>query len=110
LDPHDRLELRSGAVEDLRGPLRHDSISTFGEFMAKQARHAQTMAASMHAEGPRGSIWKLVSSPPSAFLKQLVLKQAWRDGWPGWLAAASVGASAAMKHMALIEMSRVDEK
>lgn len=109
LDPHDRLELREGSTENLAGSLRHDSISTFTEFMAKQARHAQTMASSMHAEGQRGSVWKLVTSPPSAFLKQLVLKQAWRDGWPGWLAAASVGASAAMKYMALIEMSHRDE-
>ncbi len=109
LDPHDRLELREGSTENLAGSLRHDSISTFTEFMAKQARHAQTMASSMHAEGQRGSVWKLVTSPPSAFLKQLVLKQAWRDGWPGWLAAASVGASAAMKYMALIEMSHPDE-
>jgi hypothetical protein len=110
LDPHDRLELRSGVVENLTGSLRHDSISTFAEFMAKQARHSQTMASSMYAEGNRGSVWKLVTSPPSAFLKQLILKQAWRDGWPGWLAAASVGASAAMKYMALIEMSRAESK
>lgn len=106
LDPHDRLEVRSGAVTNLRGDLRHDSISTYSEFLAKQARHAETMARSMQAEGQRGSVLKLLSSPPAAMLKQLILKQAWRDGWPGILAAASTGAASLMKHAILIELTR----
>jgi len=109
LDPHDRLELLSGSpsgIARLEGDLRHDSIATFAEFLAKQAAHARTMAASMHATGQRGSLGKLVFSPPGAFLKQLVLKQAWRDGWPGWLAAASTAAASLMKHACLIERDR----
>jgi hypothetical protein len=39
-------------------------------------------------------------------LKQLVLKQAWRDGWAGWVAAISTGVSAAMKHAILFELDR----
>lgn len=107
LDPHDRLELNSATAPPplLAGDLRHDSISTFPNFLAKQARHARTMAASMHREGQRGSYVKLVTSPPGALLKQLVIKQAWRDGWAGWLAAGSTAAASLMKHIALIELS-----
>jgi hypothetical protein len=41
-------------------------------------------------------------------LKQVVLKQAWRDGWAGWVAAGSTAAAAYMKHAALLELSRAD--
>lgn len=109
LDPHDRLEV-SGRVERLEGTIRHDSISTFAEFLAKQAVHSRTMAASMHAEGRRGSVIKVITSPPGAFLKQMVLKQAWRDGWPGWLAAGCTAAAALMKHIDLVELSRSDRR
>jgi glycosyltransferase involved in cell wall biosynthesis len=109
LDPHDRLELISpaspGRVPLLAGDLRHDSITTFPDFLAKQAQHARIAAASMHREGQRGSYFKLLTSPPGAMLKQLVIKQAWRDGWPGWLAAGSTAAASLMKHIALIELS-----
>jgi hypothetical protein len=111
IDPHDRLELRSAgepghvAPPLLPGDLRHDSIPTFTEFILKNAGHAQTMAASLAAAGERGSVLKLATSPAGAFLKQMVLKGAWRDGWPGWLAAASAAAATLMKHIALVELT-----
>jgi len=111
MDPHDKLELNSsGRVSRLAGTLRHDSIGTFAEFFAKQAVHARTMAASMRREGRRGSYFRLVSSPVGAMLKQLVLKQAWRDGWPGVLAAASTAAGALIKHAVLIELTRTENE
>lgn len=106
LDPHDELRPLRGRPGRLTGTLRHDSIPTFADFLTKQAQHARTMAASLHATGRRGSVLSLLVSPPGAFAKQLILKQAWRDGWAGWLAAASAGAGTLMKHVALIEMGR----
>jgi glycosyltransferase involved in cell wall biosynthesis len=105
LDPHDRLEV-AGPVERLAGTIRHDTIPTFAEFLGRQAVHSRTIAASLHAQGQRGSLLKVLTSPPGAFLKQLVLKQAWRDGWPGWLAAGCTGAASLMKHIDLVELSR----
>ena len=107
MEPHEHITLtRPSPTPLLAGDLRHDTIPSFGEFLAKQASHARIHAASMFREGQRGSLWRLVTSPPGAFLKQLLLKQAWRDGWPGWLAAASTAASALMKHALLLELSR----
>lgn len=107
-DPHDVLApIDPGArVQRLAGTLRHDSITTFAEFFAKQASHSRTMAASLHAAGVRGSYARLLVSPAGALLKQLVVKRAFLDGWPGWLAAASTAASALMKHAVLIELDR----
>ncbi len=108
LDPHDVLAplSPSARVERLSGSLRHDSISTFADFLIKQAAHSRTMAASLHAAGVRSSYTRLLVSPPGAFLKQLIFKRAFLDGWPGWLAAASTAASALMKHAMLIELAR----
>ncbi|MFM9994912.1 MAG: glycosyltransferase family 2 protein, partial [Phycisphaerales bacterium] len=93
LDPHDQMEVVGGGrVDKLPGTLRHDSIATFAEFLVKHLGHARTMAKSLHDAGRRGRVLSLLASPTGAFLKQLVLKQAWRDGWPGWLAAGSMAA------------------
>ncbi|MFM9995643.1 MAG: hypothetical protein ACKVU4_07560, partial [Phycisphaerales bacterium] len=60
--------------------------------------------------GRRGRVLSLLASPTGAFLKQLVLKQAWRDGWPGWLAAGSMAAYVLAKHIALIELTNTAER
>lgn len=99
LDPHDKLALVEGTSRRLEGILRHDSIETWADFLTKQSQHARTMAGSLHAAGVRPSYIRLVGSPIGAFIKQLVLKSAWRDGWPGWLAAGSTAAASLMKHL-----------
>jgi len=107
LDPHDKLAIQGeGGVIDLAGDLRHDSFETFAEHLRAQVGHAQTMAASLRREGKRGSLVRLVVSPAGAFLKQILIKQAWRDGVPGWLAAGSTAAGTLMKHMVLLEGER----
>ena len=114
-DPHDKLDLTDEArgglglrVDRLRGVLRHDSMETISAFLAKQASHAHIAARSYRAMGRRGSVAKLVVSPTGAFLKQVVVRQAWRDGWRGWVAASATAAGALMKHAALIELSHTD--
>lgn len=109
-DPHDVLRLKPecGPARRLAGHLRHDSFPTFTEHLRKQWSHATTMAQSLHAAGVRGSRWRLLVSPPGAFLKQLVLKRGFLDGYPGWLAAASTACAALIKHAALIELNKHD--
>lgn len=113
IDPHDKLDVLQPAtpntlarVIDLPGNIRHESIPSFAEFLRKQAGLARVSAGALHAAGKRGSLLALATSPAGAFIKQLVLKQAFRDGWPGWLAAASHAAGTLMKHAILIELSR----
>lgn len=107
LDPHDGLELiSSGSIGDLKGDLRHDSFTTFSEWLPKATAHARLSAQSNFTAGKRSGLGALLFSPAGAMLKQLVLKQAWRDGWPGWLAAGSVAAYVLMKHIALIELTK----
>lgn len=105
-DPHDVLRLSSGSAGRLGGHLRHDSFATFTEHMRKQWSHATTMARSLHAAGERGSLARLAVSPAGAFVKQLVIKRGFLDGYAGWLAAASTACGTLMKHAALVELSR----
>lgn len=111
-DPHDKLEVveagDGGRVERLAGTLRHDSFVTFADQLAKDVGYARLMAANLHAAGVRGSRVRCVTSPVGAFCKQMVIKQAWRDGRAGWLAALATASATLQKHAVLLEMSRGD--
>lgn len=109
-DPHDQLQLSSGAAARLPGILRHDSFPTFAEHMRKQWFHATTMAKSLHDAGGRGSYLRLLGSPTGAMFKQLVLKRGVLDGYPGWLAAASTAVAAMIKHATLIELDHGERR
>lgn len=105
-DPHDRLDVdaKAGRVVDLPGTLRHESFVTFAEHLGKQLALSRIAAESLRRAGARGSLWRLVGSPPGAMFKQVVLKQGWRDGVPGWLAGGTAAAGALMKHLILLEL------
>lgn len=107
LDPHDRLDLvnpSSSAVARLKGDLRHDSFLDAHDCFRKQADHARTAARSLLNTGRRTSGLSLLTSPPGAFFKQLVLKQSFRDGWRGWVAASATAAATLMKHATLLDL------
>lgn len=112
LDPHDVLALKDRAARpvDLAGDLRHDSFETFAEHLRKQWGHSRTMAESLHRSGRRGRKRDLLISPAGAFLKQLLVKRGFLDGYAGWLAAASTAAGTLMKHAMLIEMDGEGER
>lgn len=110
-DPHDALEIidedrATRRVERLSGDMRHDSFVSMRDHLAAQVKHSEVAAESYLEMGRRGSVWKLISSPVGAWLKQMTLKQAWRDGWRGWSAASATAAAALMKHLILLERSR----
>lgn len=105
LDPHDELvpndrHARVGLVE---GTLRHDGFETFADQLRKDLHYAKVMARSLRERGVRGRCWRIATSPIGAFMKQMLIKQAWRDGWPGWCAAASTAAATLAKHIMLVE-------
>jgi len=86
LDPHDKLEAL-GETDRLKGDLLHYSFSNLREHLQSSIQHAQTMAQSYVHAGRRFHWSDLVLRPWFEFFKRLVLKQAWRDGWRGWIIA-----------------------
>ncbi len=109
VEPHHRLDFVEPHPElrviDLRGTLRHDTIRDLPSFLQGQVRLGALAAQTLHASGVRGRRLRLITSPAGAFVKQLVLKQGWRDGWRGWVAAASSALGTLAKHACLLDHS-----
>ena len=102
---HERLEV-PGRVERLSGVLIHDAVADVKEFIHKQAMHGVQAAQVYYDQGVRGSLVKLLISPPATVFKQVVLRSAWRDGWLGWIAAFGTGIHTTAKHMRLLDLTR----
>lgn len=111
LDPHDELRPISGGepTSELAGDLRHDSFSSFPELLRKQVGHAELMARSLHEAGYRVGLMRLVASPISAFVKQAIVRQGYRDGTRGWAAAGTVAAYTLMKYVCLLELKDLND-
>ncbi len=109
-DPHDELRLTDGAsASRVQGEMRHDAIDTIGEFFARQVAHGRTAATALHAQGERGSVRALVTSPVAAWFKMLVVRGAYKDGWRGWAASSAVALASIAKHGCLLELTKSKE-
>jgi len=111
-DPHDRLEPidSTARVARLAGDLRHDSFQTMAEYLRKNVSHSVVSARS-HLDAGRGvGVLRLATSPVGAWLKQMVVRQAWRDGWRGWAAASATAVATLMKHLVLLEAARTGSR
>lgn len=115
-DPHDKLELTDASLRTARlapggraaGVMRHDAMPTVAEFLHRQIEHARIAARSYQGLGKRTSPMKLVTSPAGAWLRQMIARSAWRDGWRGWVAAGATAFAAGAKHAALLELQHAD--
>mgnify|MGYP000868884120 FL=1 len=105
LDPHPALQT-SGATTRLPGDLLHYSFKDFADHLERSLRYARTAADSYAAAGRRAGLGQLVFSPWAAWFKFLVLKQAWRDGWRGWVIAGVKWADTFAKYAYLLERTR----
>jgi glycosyltransferase involved in cell wall biosynthesis len=108
-DPHDHLEA-AGATQRLTGDLLHYSFRDLRDFLEKNLRYARVGAESLAADGQVCRWRHLVLWPLAAFLKPLVLKQGWRDGWRGWIIAAAAMFNVLAKYAFLLERRLAPEE
>lgn len=108
LDPHDRLEV-SGATARLDGDLLHYPFRDLQDHLHSTIKHARTMAESYAREGRRFHWQHLLFSPWVAFVKRLVIKHGWRDGWRGWLIASVKAVNVFAKYAFLLENERTKD-
>lgn len=101
-DPHDRLEV-SGTTQRLDGDLLHYSYQNLEDHLATTLRYARITARNMENEAQSFHWYHLLLSPWLAFLKRLIVRQGWRDGWRGWLISISAGLSVFAKYAFLLE-------
>lgn len=101
-DPHDRLEV-DGSTARLNGDLLHYSFRDLRDFFEKTLRYARLSAESLAREGGRFHWYHLVFRPVAAFIKPLVMKGGWRDGWRGWIIAGGAMFGVFAKYAFLLE-------
>ena len=89
-DPHDRVAVR-GAVRRLSAPLYHYNYRDLRHHLEKVNAYTSIMAEEMAARGVRFRWRDVLLRPPARFLKMLVLRRGFLDGWRG-LVVASIGA------------------
>jgi glycosyltransferase involved in cell wall biosynthesis len=104
-DPHDRLEV-NGAVERLRGDMLHYTYRDLTDHFHRMVKYAHTLGQSMFEDGRRARWHHFLITPWLNFFKYLVLKQAWRDGWRGWIVAFMHMVSVFAKYAFLYEKGR----
>ena len=97
---HDRLLVRSGQLHRLRGTLRHDSWVNGVDMLKRGVRYGARAGGSAESGGRPIN---LLVNPAAGFLKQLILRRGFLDGWRGWVAAGGVASQALAKHIAIME-------
>jgi len=105
-NPHDRLEA-AGGTGRLGGHLHHYSYTNLADHFQRLVRYARVAADARATRGEPARWYHLVFSPGLAFLKSLILKQGWRDGWRGWVIAFATLTKVFMKYALLFEQQRV---
>lgn len=88
-NPHDRVEVpEGGAVTRLDEPIEHLSYRDFGHHLRTIDAFTAIAARALAAAGRRAGPFDLLARPPAVFVKSLLLKRGFRDGWRGLLIAA----------------------
>ena len=105
LNPHDKLQV-GGATARLDGDLLHYSYENLEDHFRKATNYARISAESYQRDGRQFRWYYLVFSPWWAFFKRLILKQAWRDGWRGWIISFVHMANVSAKYAFLWEKQR----
>lgn len=101
-DPHDKLSV-DGETARLQGDLYHYSYASLQDHLERTIRYCRISAEALAQEGFRLRWYHLVVSPWAAFLKRLVVRQGWRDGWRGWIIAFTGMLSVFGKYAFLLE-------
>jgi glycosyltransferase involved in cell wall biosynthesis len=105
-DPHGAI-VTSGTTGRLDGHLHHYSYTDLRDHFTRVLRYAP-IAADARIRSGRPVRWHhLAVSPFAAFFKSLVLKQAWRDGWRGWVIAFATLVKVFAKYAFVYERRRV---
>ena len=96
-----------GRVGRLAGDLLHWSYRDFSDQLERIQEFSRVQAAALHAQGRRTTLYDWAVRPPLDFLRAYVLKQGFRDGFPGFAIAAATAFHAFLKWAKLWELERL---
>ena len=88
-NPHDHVEVDRGVpVVSLAEVIEHLSYRDFAHHLRTIDSFTRIAAMALAAEGRRTNAFDLLVRPPAVFVKSLVLKLGFLDGWRGFVIAA----------------------
>jgi glycosyltransferase involved in cell wall biosynthesis len=102
LDVHEKLEVEGG-TRRLAGDLLHYPFTSLLDHFQSTLKYARLAADSAARAGRTCHWYQAVFSPWMAFLKILVLRNGWRDGWRGWVIAGAKWMNVFAKYAFLLE-------
>lgn len=105
-NPHGRVRV-DGPVARLAGDVEHYSYRDLADQVARIQEFSRVSAQAMFAQGRRARLYDWAVRPPLDFLRAYVLKQGFRDGFPGFAIAAATGFHSFLKWAKLWELERV---
>ena len=80
---HEKVEL-TAKPKPLINNLLHEGYRNHAEHAAKTEKYAQLMAEELALKGVRASVMDVYVRSLLAFLRSLVIRQGYLDGWRGW--------------------------
>ena len=110
-NPHDRVEPVAGAcIERLPEGIEHLSYRDFRHHLRTIDSFTRIAAAALAAEGKRTNPFDLLVRPPAVFVKSLLLKLGFLDGWRGFVIAAMAAYTDWKKYWRLLWLPRPPRK
>ena len=108
---HESVTMNPGArVERLAGDLLHyTSQDAAHHHRMIGERYAPLAALQMFEDGRRTSVLGVAAAGPAAFIRSLILKGGFRDGFAGFIIASFAAHHAFLKHLLLWEQQRQED-
>jgi hypothetical protein len=105
---HESVQMKEGSrIETLEGDLLHYSVKDAADHHRMIGeRYAPLAARQMFDEGKRTSSIRVAAAGPAAFIRSLVLKGGFRDGFAGFTIARFAAHHAFLKHLMLWELQK----
>ncbi len=106
-NPHDHVEMQEGSsVHRIAAAIEHLSYRDFAHHRRTIDSFSRIAADAMYAEGRRANPFDLLVRPPAVFVKSLLLKLGFLDGWRGFLVAAMAAYTDWKKYWRLLRSKR----
>jgi glycosyltransferase involved in cell wall biosynthesis len=100
---HESL-VTQGKVKKLRSEILHYTYLNLEDQKRRMAKYSKLWALDQFDKGRPYRVLDHITRPPARFLRAILIKGGWLDGWRGWLIAWMCAREVAMKYGELREL------
>jgi glycosyltransferase involved in cell wall biosynthesis len=110
INPHSKIVLQEDLpVEQLRGHILHYSYYTIAEHVAQNNKFSTISAETLHSQGKKGSMVKIIVNPLWAFFLSYFVRAGFLDGLFGLVIAIQISHLTFLKHLKLYLLCKSDK-